>query len=68
MKVSITEIMPRGQNKYPYTHRVEVSADAFAADKITTWLRDTNIPHTQAGWRIYYLRKEHVEWLVLRWS
>lgn len=53
---------------YPYTHRVEVFADALACDKVSGWMSENKIPYSRTGWGIYYMRKEHVAWLLLRWS
>lgn len=68
MKIKVSEVIPWVSERYPYTHRVEVSADALASDKVSEWLNDNNIPHTQTGWGVYYLRKDAVPWLLLRWS
>ena len=68
MNIKVTEVIPQVSKKYPYTHRVEVSADALASDKVSAWLNENSIPHTQIGWGVYYLRKDHMTWLILRWS
>jgi len=68
MKIKVKELAPFTTQRYPYTHRVEVSADALASDKVSAWLNENKIPHSQIGWGVYYLRKDHVSWLVLRWS
>jgi hypothetical protein len=65
MKIEVKEINPRPTQQYPYTHRVEVFA---AADKVSAWLKENKIAHTQTGWGVYYLGKDAVEWLMLRWS
>jgi hypothetical protein len=68
MKIKVDEVNLRVTQKYPYTHRVELSADAMAADKVAPWLIENGIPHTKIGWGVYYMKKEHVSWLLLRWS
>lgn len=68
MNIKINEVAPHVTKRYPYTHRVEVSADALAADKVRAWLDENEINYVSTSWGVYYLRKDHVEWLVLRWS
>lgn len=69
MKFEVEEINPRSTQKYPYTHRVRISGDALGKiSKISAWLDENKIPHTQCGWGVYYLRKDALEWLMLRWS
>ena len=68
MNIVITEILPAASKQYPYTHRVEVSADALASDKVSEWLDKNDIPHTQTGWGVYYLNKKYATMLTLRWS
>lgn len=68
MKIKVQEIIPRATERYPYTHRVEVDGDALAADKVSKWLMDNNIPHIKGPWGVYYLRQDHVVFLLLKWS
>jgi len=68
MNIKVTEVIPAVSQRYPYSHRVEVSADAFAADKVSSWMNANNIPYTSTSWGVYYMKKSDVEWLVLRWS
>lgn len=68
MKIEVNELSSHGTERYPYTHRVKLSGDALASDKVSAWLKQNNIPHTQTGWGVYYLRKYAAEWLMLRWS
>lgn len=67
MIIDVKEINPRVTDRYPYTHRVEVKADAFAA-KVSSWLEDNEIPHVKGPWGIYYLNPVHTNLLLLRWS
>ena len=68
MKFEVEEIIPRSTQQYPYTHRVRISGDALGSDKVSAWLDENKIAHTQCGWGVYYLRKDALEWLMLRWS
>jgi hypothetical protein len=68
MKIEVQEIIPRATERYPYTHRVAVYWDALAADKVSKWLADNNIPHTKGPWGVYYLHQDHVMLLLLKWS
>jgi hypothetical protein len=68
MKLDIKEIILREGEQYPYSHRVEVSADAFVPIKIAKWLEENSIPHTQTAWNVFYMNKKNTEWLILRWS
>jgi hypothetical protein len=54
--------------RYPYDYRIKLSGDALADDKVSDWMAENSIPHTRVGWGVYYMKKEHVTWLVLRWS
>ena len=67
MNIEVKKILTRPTERFPYTHRVEVSADALASDKVSEWLNENKIPHTQTGWGIFYLNKANTEWLLLRW-
>ena len=68
MKIKVNEVAPVTRQRYPYSHRVEVYADALAHDKVSAWLEENSIPHTQTGWGVYYLNKPNTEWLLLKWS
>ena len=68
MKIKVSEVIPVTSQRYPYSHRVEVSADALASDKVSAWLKENSIPHTQTGWGVYYLNRACAEWLLMRWS
>ena len=68
MNIDVTEIIPRASERYPYTHRVEVSADALASDKVSKWLMDNNIPHTKGPWGVFYMSKDDLAFLMLKWS
>jgi hypothetical protein len=68
MRIEVKQMELRETAKYPYTHRVQVDCDALASDKISEWLRESNIPHVQTGWGIFYLNGSNTEWLMLRWS
>lgn len=68
MKLDIKEIILRESEQHPYSHRVEVSADALASDKVSAWLEENSIPHTQTGWGIFYMKKKHVQWMILKWA
>jgi hypothetical protein len=54
--------------RYPYDYRVEVLGDPYSGDKVSDWLEENKIPHTTTGWGVYYMQKEHVSWLILRWA
>lgn len=68
MKIKVDEVIPATSRRYPYSHRVEVSADALAADKVSEWLNENAIPHCQTKWGVFYLNKPNTEWLLLKWS
>lgn len=68
MKIKVDEVCLHTSQRYPYTHRVEVNADARASDKVGAWLRENDIPHCQLGWGVFYLNKPNTEWLLMRWS
>ena len=68
MNIRVSEVIQKVTQMYPYTHRVEVNADAFASDKVSDWLRENDIPHCQIGWGVFYLNKPNTEWLLMRWS
>lgn len=68
MKIKVTEVIPVTSQRYPYSHRVEVYDDALASDKVSAWLEENSIPHTQTGWGVYYLNLANTEWLLMRWA
>ena len=68
MKIKVKDLGFKVSQQYPYTYRVEVSADAIASDKISAWLEETEIPHIQPNWGVFYMNKLGVEWLLLRWA
>ncbi len=68
MKIKVKDLGYKVSQQYPYTYRVEVSADAVASDKVSEWLKETEIPHTRANWGVFYMNKLGVECLLLRWS
>ena len=68
MKIKVKDLGYKVSQQYPYTYRVEVSADAVASDKVSEWLEETEIPHVQANWGVFYMNKLGVEWLLLRWA
>jgi hypothetical protein len=68
MKIEVKDLYFKLSQQYPYNYRVEVSADALAADKVSAWLKENSIPHTQTGWGVYYMNKPGVEWLLMRWA
>lgn len=68
MNIDVKQLTTETTLRYPYTHRVEVSADALAADKVNLWLDDNKIPHTRVGWGVYYLNAKNTSLFLLRWS
>ena len=68
MKIRVDQVALAVSRKYPYTHRVEVSADASAADKIRAWLDETGFHYVSTSWGVYYLDPRATSMLVLRWS
>ncbi len=66
MNISITEVIPRTSERYPYSHRVQV--DLGEGYKVAEWLDENKIPHTRMGSIVFYLNKENTAWLLLRWS
>lgn len=65
MNIEVKQLTMKTTLRYPYTHRVQVF---LAADKVTAWLDDNEIPHTRVGWGVYYLNAKAVSLLLLRWS
>jgi hypothetical protein len=69
MKIKVKDLGYKISQQYPYTYRVEVSADAIASDKVSAWLKETEIPHARGtNWGVFYMNKLGVECLLLRWS
>ena len=68
MKIHVSRVAPAVTKKYPYTHRVEVSADALAADKVRAWLDETGFQYVSTSWGVYYLDPKATGMLLLRWS
>lgn len=68
MRIKVSEVIPQLSTRYPYTHRVEVDGDALAADKVTAWLKESEIHYCGMGWGVYYLDSKATNMLVLRWS
>jgi hypothetical protein len=68
MKFKITEVIPAASQRYPYTHRLEVYADALAADKVSAWLQENDAQYVPMGWGVYYLRKKDLTMFLLKWS
>lgn len=68
MKIDITQLDLVSTRRYPYTHRVEVSGDALAADKVSTWLQENDIQYIPMSWGVYYLQKKDLTMFLLRWS
>lgn len=68
MNIDVKQLMAKPTLRYPYTHRVQVSGDATAADKVTTWLKESEISHSNPGWGVYYLGPEATNMFLLRWS
>lgn len=65
MQIKVTEVIPIVSERYPYSHRVEVSGDSV---NVSTWLDENHIPYVTTDWGVYYLRSDHVNWLLLKWS
>ena len=68
MNIDVKQLSLKVTPRYPYTHRVQVSGDATAADKVTAWLKESEINYCGMGWGIYYLDSRATNMLVLRWS
>lgn len=68
MKFKVDEVIPAVTKKYPYTHRVEVLGEAFAADKVRAWLDETGFHYVSTSWGVYYLGPKATSMLVLRWA
>jgi hypothetical protein len=66
MNIDVKQLSLKVSDRYPYTHRVQVSGDA--ADKVTTWLKESEIPHYNPVWGVFYLDPTATNMLVLRWS
>lgn len=68
IKIKVKDLGYIPTKQYPYTYRVELSGEVMDAVEVTDWLHDNEIPHTQTSWGVFYLNKQNVEWLLLRWS
>lgn len=68
MKIDVKRINLREDSRYPYSYRVEVSADALASDKVSAWLAEAEVPHTQTGWGVFYMKHEDVVMLTLKFG
>ena len=68
MNIKVDQVAPKVTERYPYTHRVEVSADAQAADKVRAWLDQNGFDYVTTSWGVYYLTSEGTMALLLRWS
>lgn len=68
MKIRVDQVAPIVTQRYPYTHRVEVSGDTRAADKVVAWLEQTGFGYTTTSWGVYYLGPKATAALLLRWS
>jgi len=68
MNIDVKQLSLKVSDRYPYTHRVEVKADAFAADKVKRWLDESEISYVNPFWGVYYLDSKATNMLVLRWS
>lgn len=68
MNIDVKQLSLKVTSDYPYTHRVQVSGDATAADKVTAWLKESEISYCGVGWGVYYLDPKATDMLVLRWS
>ncbi len=68
MKIKVTDLGYTPTKQYPYTYRAEVSGEVMDALDVSNWLNDNKIPYTQTAWGVFYLNKQNIEWLLLRWS
>lgn len=68
MNIDVKQLSLKTTSHYPFTHRVEVKADAFAADKVRQWLEESEISFVNPVWGVYYLDPKATNMLVLRWS
>ena len=68
MKIEVKDLGYQGSQRYPYTHRVQVSGDALGSDKVSAWLRHNELAHTLVGWGVFYVNRPTLQWLLLRWS
>lgn len=68
MKIDVKQVLTNPSSGYPYTHRIEIITNHNDIIEINDWLYKNNIPHTQTGLGVYYLRSDAVQWFVLRWS
>jgi hypothetical protein len=71
MNIETKQIMHSTSSRYPYDYRVEVlgdPGDPLSDDKVSDWLEENDIPYTQTGYGVYYMKEQHVAMLLLRWS
>lgn len=69
MKIKVDEVAPVVSQRYPYTHRVEVTASAdHTIKQVTEWLDSTKINYVSTGWGVFYLGPQDTSTFLLRWS
>ena len=68
MNIKVDQVIPAVTRKYPYTHRVEVSGDALAADKVRAWLDENGLHYVTTSWGVFFLNPKATSMLILKWS
>ena len=66
MNIDVKQLSLKVSDRYPYTHRVQVWGDA--ADKVTKWLKESEIRYSNPGWGVFYLDPNATNLLILKWK
>ena len=68
MKIKVDEVAPVVSQRYPYTHRVEITANADCiTNQVVEWLDSAEINYVSTSWGVFYLGPQDTAMLLLRW-
>lgn len=68
MKIKVNEVAPIVSQRYPYTHRVEITANTDRiTNQVSEWLDSTGINYVSPSWGVFYLGPQDTSMLLLRW-
>lgn len=69
MKIKVNEVAPIVSQRHPYTHRVEITANADRTiNQVTEWLDFANINYVSTSWGVFYLGPQDTSTFLLRWA
>lgn len=69
MKFRMISIPRDTYPEYPYDYRIElVEYGLDERNRLTEWLRELNVPHTQIGTGKLWLREREAILFALKWS